>query len=280
MNESCRFGVIGHNISYSKSPDIFQIIFSISKIQGDFDIIEIKPDDFNVLFPALTKSGVCGLSVTTPYKTTVIEYLDTIDPVSKAINAVNSIAIDNDGIRGFNTDCYGFSMPLRKYHELLAGGAALIFGCGGAASAAVYSLYNDYKIVNFTVMGRTKDKLQAFKSCFVHQSRNIMLNTVHSESLSVDMPDKYEIMVNCTPLGGWNLPEDIPIRKHFNTPSGGIYYDLNYNRDNKAVALAREAGLDVIDGSAMLVWQAIRSFYLWTGREVKFEQVYGQIFGE
>lgn len=280
MSDDYRFGVIGHNISYSKSPDIFRVIFDLNKINGSFDIINIKPEDFAVLFPELTGSGICGLSITTPYKITVVEYLDDIDPVGKAINAVNSISINNGNVRGFNTDCYGFSMPLRKYQKKLIGGSALILGCGGVAGAVLYSLHNDYEIRDFTILGRTEDRLQAFKTCFTRQFQNIMMNTIHGESLSAKVSDRWNIIVNCTPLGGWNLPDDLPIPEHFNLPSGMIYYDLNYNRGNKAVALARDTGLDVIDGSAMLVWQAIRSFYLWTGRDVRFEQVYGQIFVE
>ena len=65
----------------------------------------------------------------------------------------------------------------------------------------------------------------------------------------------------------------------FAWPNTGIYYDLNYNTDNPAIRIAHEAGMITIDGSAMLVGQAIRSFYLWSGQEVAFDNVYSKVFG-
>ncbi len=58
-----------------------------------------------------------------------------------------------------------------------------------------------------------------------------------------------------------------------------IYYDLNYNEDNKIIGSARQSGAVAIDGSTMLVWQALRSFDIWTGLQVQFEPVYRAVFG-
>jgi shikimate 5-dehydrogenase len=58
-----------------------------------------------------------------------------------------------------------------------------------------------------------------------------------------------------------------------------IYYDLSYNPDNKLVATAQEAEVVAIDGSAMLVGQALRSFHIWTGTKLPFEPIYEDVFG-
>jgi shikimate dehydrogenase len=93
------------------------------------------------------------------------------------------------------------------------------------------------------------------------------------------MDDQPDIVVNCTPVGGWNSPESSPFAIGFNWPQGKIYSDLNYNTDNQLVAAARSAGMIAIDGSMMLVGQAIRSFNIWTGEDVDFDNVYRRVFG-
>ncbi|MCK4632309.1 MAG: hypothetical protein KAT79_03510, partial [candidate division Zixibacteria bacterium] len=79
--------------------------------------------------------------------------------------------------------------------------------------------------------------------------------------------------------GGWNSPESSPFPTGFNWPQGKIYFDLNYNTDNQLVAAARSVGMIAIDGSMMLVGQAIRSFNIWTGEDVNFDEVYRRVFG-
>ena len=92
------------------------------------------------------------------------------------------------------------------------------------------------------------------------------------------MIDDLDIIVNCTPAGGWNQPDGSPLPESFSWPAGRIYYDLNYNQGNKVLIEARSAGLRCIDGSSMLVGQALQSYYLWTGHRVAFDAVYKDVF--
>ncbi len=92
-------------------------------------------------------------------------------------------------------------------------------------------------------------------------------------------PVCWDIVVNCTPMGGWNHPTESPLPGWFDWSSSRLYYDLNYNGDNHLVAAARASGVETIDGSAMLVAQALQSFYIWTGRKLTFEPVYAEVFG-
>ena len=55
-----------------------------------------------------------GLSIGTPHKLAVCEYLDVVDDVAKQVGAVNTVLIDRstDGgatLRGTNTDWYGIA---------------------------------------------------------------------------------------------------------------------------------------------------------------------------
>ena len=47
---------------------------------------------------------------------------------------------------------------------------------------------------------------------------------------------------------------------------------------NIAIALAKQMGMTTINGSEMLVGQAIRSFYLWTGTKIDHAPIYDAVF--
>ncbi|MFQ6009217.1 MAG: shikimate dehydrogenase family protein [Candidatus Zixiibacteriota bacterium] len=282
MSSIYNFALIGHQISYSLSAAVFKAIFDVEKIKGKYEVFDIAPPNFHGEFIQLVKKGIRGLSVTIPYKRMVIQHLHDVDTVARSLDAVNSISNDAGRLLGFNTDCYGFSLPLRKQAERLKHGSALIFGCGGAAKAAVYSLFTDYEVRKFTIVGRTDERLSEFKLSLKQQIPHIDITAVNIKDLQrrPRRRKRYEIIVNCTPLGGWNYPDETPMPDSFEWSQGRIYYDVNYNADNKIVLEAVQAGLTAIDGSAMLVGQAIRSFAIWTGDSVPFEPVYQRVFGK
>ena len=281
MKHTYRFGLIGHRVSYSKSGDVFRAIFSHMGEKGTFDIFDVAPDEFQAQLVELVKDGVQGLSVTIPYKQAVMEHLQEIDTIAGALEAVNSVSVDSGTLCGFNTDCYGFSLPLRKYGEKLKHGTALILGCGGAARAAVYSLYTDYEVRRFTVLGREGLKLTEFRRSLERHLRRIKITTVVEQEIAGDTWEgaSYNIIVNCTPLGGWNYPNEHPLPKGLRWRPGKMYYDINYNESNNVAKSARDAGLIAIDGSTMLVGQALRSFDIWTGETAPFEPIYERVFG-
>jgi shikimate 5-dehydrogenase len=51
--------------------------------------------------------GVRGMSVTHPFKTEVIPFLDKVEKLAKKIGAVNTIVHRGGRLLGYNTDCDG-----------------------------------------------------------------------------------------------------------------------------------------------------------------------------
>lgn len=278
--DELNFGLLGHNIGYSKSADIFMAIFAELGVKGRFDNFDLEPDRFESEFCGLKSDGqVAGLSVTIPYKHRVISLLDELHPVAEALEAVNSIAFQSGQLIGFNTDRDGFGWRLKDFAPRLKHGHAVVLGCGGSAKAAVYSLHTDYEIDRITVLGRSRERLAAFSDSLhgVIGALNLQTDLIHT--LPSMRTDNLSIVVNCTPLGGWNNPDQSPIPSDFTWPGGKIYYDLNYNQGNLLVQKAESCGMVALDGSAMLTAQALKSFEIWTGRTVPFEPIYRKVFG-
>ena len=115
------FGLVGRNISYSFSRGYFKKKFNelglTHHVYENFDLQEISE------FPSIlrTTENIKGLNVTIPYKEEIIPFLDEIDESANIIGAVNTIRISKDGLKGFNTDAYGFQKSiepfLKKHHK-------------------------------------------------------------------------------------------------------------------------------------------------------------------
>jgi len=280
MKSSYTFGVVGHRISYSRSPELFQAIAGIRNFTCNFVLHDIAPEDFNTSFPEVLKSGIDGFSVTIPHKTRVIKHVNHIDAVAEKLGAVNSVCVRGGVAYGFNTDGYGFALPLDAHRAMLQGSTALVFGAGGAAKAVVNCLSNDLGLKTIFVLGRNETRLDAFADSMRAHCDKSEIRTLTLSRYDSIRGDDYSIVVNCTPLGGWNHPDESPFDDNFNWRAGRIYYDLSYNDHNKLVSQAAEYGMIAFDGSAMLIGQALRSFYLWTGQSVDFDPIYEAVFGK
>jgi shikimate dehydrogenase len=75
----------------------------------------------------------------------------------------------------------------------------------------------------------------------------------------------WDLLVNCTPLGGGALRHQSPLPGGPFT--GPVVYDLTYG-PGKSVLLreAGDAGCVTVDGLPMLIAQAERQFEWWTGQ--------------
>ena len=128
-----RYGLLGKNISYSFSQGYFTQKFKHLGLSDhsyeNFDIQNIAE-----LENVLAQDHLKGLNVTIPYKQDVIPYLDELDPTAEQIGAVNTIQFTESGLKGFNTDAYGFQKSLephlKPHHK-----NALVLGTGGASKA-------------------------------------------------------------------------------------------------------------------------------------------------
>ena len=242
-----RFGLLGKNISYSFSKKYFTEKFESLGLHQfeyvNYDLDKIEEFDGKVLKDI---QFLGGLNVTIPYKQSVMRYLDEIDEEAKSIGAVNTIKVlDNNKLKGFNTDAYGFETSLKACWSGKEKGA-LILGTGGASKAIAHVLK---KLgIQFLFVSRSKTS----KDMITYQD-------VDKEILS-----SHDMIINCSPLGTFpevNAKPDLPYEyltdKH-------LLYDLIYNPERTAfLKMGEKAGAITSNGSSMLKYQADRSWEIW-----------------
>jgi shikimate dehydrogenase len=240
-----QFGLIGYPLSHSFSKKYFEDKFQ--KVQVTNSSYNTFPLENINQFPALLKSekGLLGLSVTIPYKETVIPFLDELDETAKEIDAVNCIKITNGKLKGYNTDAFGFRQSLRPFLDVNHS-KALVFGTGGASKAVAYVLRN--LGINFWFVSRTK---------------NNFWNTITYEEINEEVISACKLLVNCTPVGMYPNTDCLPLPYSAIT-SQHLVYDLIYNpSETLFLKKAKEQGALISNGYNMLCFQADKAWRIW-----------------
>ena len=192
----------------------------------------------------LKRDDIYGMNVTIPYKQEVIPFLDEIDPVAKAIGAVNTIVFKDNKRLGYNTDHIGFQNTLLNYlkphHD-----KALVLGTGGASKAVCYVL--------------EQLKIQVRK---VSRSEGPDRKAYHQ--LSAKDYKEHSLLINCTPLGTHPNINAYPPIDYEEISKKHLLYDLIYNPEVTAfMKMGKAKGAEVVNGYQMLVDQAEASWNLW-----------------
>jgi shikimate dehydrogenase len=106
-------GVIGHPVEHSLSPAMHNA--AISHLGVDFVYLPfpVKPGDLKAAIAGFAAIGVRGFSITIPHKQAILPLLSEVSPIARAIGAVNTVYLTDQGWCGTNTDVEGFLAPLQ-----------------------------------------------------------------------------------------------------------------------------------------------------------------------
>jgi shikimate dehydrogenase len=237
------YGLIGKTLQHSFSKDFFTQLFAEQKIEARYENFELA--EIEAILPILKSGSVAGLSVTIPYKTAVIPFLDELSEEAASIGAVNTIVFQNGKTIGHNTDAFGFHQSIKPFltfqHE-----KALILGTGGASKAIAFVL----KKIGLDVL---------------YVSRHPQAeNEFGYEAINEYMLRACKLVVNCTPVGTFPNLEDCPVFPFDYLTNEHLVVDLIYNpAKTQFLQKAAENGATILNGQAMLEQQALKAWSLW-----------------
>ena len=243
-------GLIGENIQYSKSPIIHNKFYKQNNIQLEYKIFDLKKDDLPYFIENLNKNKIVGFNVTIPFKEIIMKHLTKVDFMAERIGAVNTVVVNQDELTGYNTDYYGFIDSLKGINT--KGCAVLIIGNGGSARCVYYAL-KDLGVGVISCLARNKAKaiIQMPDDCNV-------LEIGYEIQFS-----RYDLIINCTPLGGANYREASPVVLK-DIRQDVLVYDLNYiPNTSKLLMKAKELGALTKNGDEMLNYQADYTIKIW-----------------
>jgi shikimate dehydrogenase len=236
------YGLIGKTLGYSFSKNFFENYFKENHVDAQFLNFELNEiNEIDQVF----ESRPSGLSVTIPYKESIIPFLDGLSEEAEQIGAVNCVQFLGDRKIGHNTDAFGFHQSVKPFltnkHE-----RALILGTGGASKAVACVL----KGLGIDV---------------IYISRNPEGSKQFSyEEINHHMLIACKLIVNCTPVGTYpDVDDEIALPYEFLSDEH-LVVDLIYNPPmTRFLEQSKNAGATVLNGEAMLKHQAMRSWKIW-----------------
>jgi len=246
------FGVVSTSALHSLSPVMHNAAFAAAGLDAVYVPLQVR--DFTDFLSFAEGMGIEGASITIPFKLDALKAALPSDGLTQQVGAANTLRIRDGQWQATNTDVEGFLHPLSAaLGDSLEGARASVLGAGGAARAVIVALAS--KGARVTVHARKEEQARELASLF-----GVSAGPYPPESGS------WDVLVNCTPLGGAALRMQSPLSAE--GLSGRLVYDLTYGPGESTLCRdARLAGLAALDGLAMLVAQAERQFEWWTGQK-------------
>lgn len=242
-----RLCVIGDPVAHSRSPAIHTALLRQRGLEGIYTTVTVREGELEAFVAEARQGAWDGFNVTMPHKQAILPLLDAVEGDAAAMRAVNTVVVRQGRAIGYNTDGEGF---VRSLPFTASGKRVLVLGSGGAASAVSRALRRSGAAV--TICCRHPEKTAGWN-----------METRLWRALPLLAAD-CDLLVNATPLGMTGQEEFADFR--FLENCHGWVYDLVYQpRETALLAAARDRGLPVIGGLALLHAQAELAFELFVG---------------
>ena len=231
-------GLLGEHLGHSFSPRIHRQLADYS-----YELFEMPENEVEEF---LRSDSFDAINVTIPYKKAVMPHLAEISDEARRIGSVNTITkLKNGGLRGDNTDYFGFSYMLDKSGISIEGKKVLVLGSGGASETA-RTVCADRGAKEIVVISRSGE------NNYTNLSR-------HADA---------KVIINTTPVGMFPKNGISPIELSGFPALEGVL-DMIYNpARTKLLIDAERLGIPHINGLCMLVAQAKRACEIFLDRNI------------
>jgi shikimate dehydrogenase len=254
-------GLIGAPIAQSASPAMHERAADALGVHCHYHLIEIAgagPDELWRLLDGIKRIGFAGVNVTFPYKEAVIDLLDELSPGARAIGAVNTIVIRDDGrLVGHNTDTSGFARAIADFVRDPETNRVAVIGAGGvgkaiafalaAAGAAEIRIFDTDRARASQLAGQIASRGRATVAATIEDAMRGVSGVVNASPVGM-LPNR------STPVPDTLLHKGLWVADAVYTP---LWTPL--------LNAAKARGADVMTGRDLAVYQAADSFELFTG---------------
>lgn len=254
-----RYAVVGYPVRHSWSPFIHGLFAKQTGQSLTYSRMEIAPEHLQAQIAAFFESGGKGLNITVPHKQAACLLTRYRTPRAEIAGAVNTIAAQETGLLGDNTDGAGLVTDLTHNLSLaLDNTRILLLGAGGAARGVLGPLLGEspeYLEIANRDGNRAVQLAQEFAP----------LGDIAGCGFDAISNDKtFDLVLNATSASLQDAVPPIPPEVIGPTT---LCYDMAYGKGDTAFTRwARNAGAGLAEtGWGMLVEQAAESFFLWRG---------------
>ena len=243
-----RLGLIGKDVSKSESEAIHVFILKALGYACEYENFSVDAANFDNAMRRLL-GDFDGFNVTIPYKRDVMEYLDDMVGDALAFGAVNTVV--NQTRTGYNTDGVGFLLMTRLSGIAVKGKKILVLGGGGSGRSTAASLKN----AGADVYMYRRNRAELLETC---------------EQLGItpiDDPERggFDILVNTTGVGMHDTVGKSPVTAKAFAGAQAAIDLIYYPAESEFLRLAKQSGLQTLNGESMLFYQGYYSDCLYLG---------------
>jgi len=243
-------GIVLHPAGHTRSPAMHRAAYRALDLDAAYTAYDVPPDELASAMARFRSQGLRQLAISIPHKETMMNLVDEVEPVGRAIGAINTATLVGDRYIGTNTDWLGAIRALEREGSV-EGQRAVVLGAGGTARALVYGLLE--RGCEVFVLNRTLERAEALVA---------ELGATSAGGLT-ELADLVPgIVVNTTNVG---LNEMISPVASDALPSDGVVLDAVYSPSRTQLLIDAEArGCRIVGGKWMLVYQAVEQLRRWT----------------
>ena len=268
-----RLGVLGYPVAHSLSPQMQNAALEKSGLEMRYARFEITPEELQAALELLPALDFIGVNLTVPHKITAFALMNEVDESAQLVGAVNTIKVEAERLRGFNTDGIGFSRAIREEFSVdLRDLRVLLLGAGGAARAIAFQCAKE-NCERLVIANRDSEKatgLAAELRAFFTGPRVLgpvpRLQAIDWDEAALRFQiANADLVVNATPLG-LNRGDPPPIPARLLEPHLMIYDTVYASGPTGFVTGAIGAGARAANGRSMLLHQGAGAFEIWFDR--------------
>ncbi len=274
LTPPARLAVIGDPIAHSKSPQMHNPALMARGIEAQYVRVQVPVGHVKEAFELFARQGFIGVNITIPHKFEALDAVDVIDPLAARLGAVNTLAIRDGRLWGYNTDGPGFLRSVREaFGKEVEDLRVLILGAGGGAGRAVAVQCVLAGCRHLLLANRTESKL----SPLLNELRSLTTEAVLLQTCSLDHEHlaarlaETDLVVNATSVG--MKAGDDPLLPPGCLESRHLVHDMVYRADGPTdlIRQAARVGARHADGMSLLLHQGAISFEHWFGGEAPLE---------
>ncbi|WP_312934921.1 shikimate dehydrogenase [Pseudomonas sp.] len=260
-------GLIGRSIQASRTPALHEHEGDAQSLRYlyrliDADQLQLPDSALAQLLEAAERTGFTGLNITFPFKQSILPLLDELSDEARGIGAVSTVVL-RDGKRvGHNTDCLGFAEGFRRGLPNVSRRQVVQLGAGGAGSAVAHALLAEgvEQLLLFDVDAQRAQALIDNLGARFGAGRAVLGEDLASAVKAADG------LVNTTPVGMAKVP-GTPLAPELLHAGLWVAEIIYFPLETELLRHARALGCQTLDGGTMAVFQAVKAFELFTGRQ-------------
>ncbi len=260
-------GLIGSGIQASRTPTMHEQEGAAQGLRYVYKLIDLAQlgvgtEALPELLTAAERMGFAGLNITYPCKQSIIPLLHELSDDARALNAVNTVVLEDGRRIGHNTDWSGFAEGFRRGLPEAKLDRVVQLGAGGAGAAVAHAALTmgAKQLTIFDVDHARSAELGASLSARFGRDRAVGGTDLAAAMAAADG------LIHATPTGMAKLP-GMPLSPELLRSNHWVAEIVYFPLETELLRVARSKGCRTVDGGGMAVFQAVGAFRLFTGIE-------------